>query len=124
MSKLILLFYLVLAMCGCERGHTIVTHAVVNGEDVVDSQVHIIGQLATFRCLRSKSGVCHFTVVSRECAVAGAQCNPPITTFSLRAGGSLIVPAMPEDFSSCATASPAAAGECADQLASATLATP
>lgn len=120
MSKLILLFYLLLALTGCGRGHTVVTHSIVDGVDVIDSQIQIDGQLATFRCLRSKSGVCHYTVLPRNCATSGNGCNPPLTTFSMREGNSLLVTALPADFASCVTASPAAPSECAQQLASVT----
>lgn len=119
MNKLILLFYLLLALTGCGRGHTVVTHSMVNGEDVIDSQIRIEGPLATFRCLRSKSGVCHYTVLSRSCATGGNGCKPPLSTFSMRQGDTLMITPLPQDFASCVTADPAAAGECAQQLASA-----
>ncbi|WP_267223128.1 hypothetical protein [Dyella silvae] len=119
MDTLILLFYMLLALTGYERGHTVVTHAVVNGENVIDSQVQIDGPMATFRCLRSKSGVCHYTVLPRRCAASGGDCKPPLSSFSMREGKSLLVTDLPTDFASCVTASPAAAGECAQQIASA-----
>ena len=120
MHKLILLFYLLLALTGCERGHTLVTHSFVNGEVAIDSQIRIDGQLATFRCLRSKSGVCHYTVLPRRCATSGSDCNPPLSTFSMREGNALLITSLPDDFASCVTADPAAPTECAQQMANAT----
>jgi hypothetical protein len=118
MDKLILLFYLLLALTGYEHGHTVVTHAVVDGENVVDSQLQIDGPMATFRCLRSKSGVCHYTVVPKRCATTGSDCKPPLTNFSMREGKSLMLTDLPAGFASCVTDSPVAASECAEQIAS------
>lgn len=124
MEKLILLFYLLLAVAGGEPGRTVVTHAIVDGEDVIDSQIQIIGELASFHCLRSKTGVCHYTVLPSRCATTGNDCKPALTTFSMREGDTLVVTTLPADFRSCVTASPAAPSECAQQMASLTRATP
>ncbi|WP_114239262.1 hypothetical protein [Dyella sp. C9] len=118
MNKLILLCSLLLVLTGCDRGRTIVMHSMVDGVDVIDSQIRIVGPLATFRCLRSKSGVCHYTVLPRSCATSGNGCNPPLTTFSMREGDTLMVTQLPADFASCVTAKAAAAAECAQQVAS------
>jgi hypothetical protein len=124
MDKLILLFYLLLALTGCDHGRTVVTHSIVDGEDVIDSQIQIVGQLASFHCLRSKTGVCHYTVLPSSCATAGNGCKSPLTTFSMREGDSLVVTTLPVDFRSCVMTSMAAPDECAQQMASATRATP
>lgn len=124
MEKLIALFYLLLAFTSGVPGRTVVTHAIVDGEDVIDSQIQVIGELASFRCLRSKTGVCHYTVLPGSCATAGNGCKPPLTTFSMREGDTLMVTTLPADFRSCVTASLAAPGECAQQMADATHATP
>lgn len=124
MDKLVMLFYLLLALTGGAPGHTVVTHSIVNGEDVIDSQIQIMGQLASFRCLRSKTGVCHYTVLPSSCATTGQGCKPALTTFSMREGDSLMVTTLPADFRSCVTASMAAPAECAQQMASVTRATP
>ena len=124
MDKLILLFYFLLALTGGAPGRTEVTHSMVDGEDVVDSQIQIIGQLASFRCVRSKSGVCHYTVLPNSCATAGSGCKPALSTFSMREGDTLVVTTLPADFRSCVTASAAAPAECAQQMASVTPAIP
>lgn len=120
MDKLILLFYLLLALTGGSPGRTVVTHSIVNGEDVIDSQIRIIGELASFHCLRSKTGVCHYTLLPNSCATAGNGCKPALSTFSMREGDTLVVTTLPADFRSCVTASPAAPRECAQQMASVT----
>ncbi|MHA6204154.1 hypothetical protein ACXU4B_07020 [Dyella soli] len=124
MDKLILLFYVLLALAGCDHGRTVVTHSIVDGEDVIDSQIQIVGDLASFRCLRSKTGVCHYTVLPHSCAVTGTGCKRPLSTFSMREGDSLMVTTLPVDFRSCVTSRLAAPDECAEQMATAARATP
>ncbi|RDI99940.1 hypothetical protein DVT68_03690 [Dyella solisilvae] len=119
MSKLIALFYLLLSLAGCDQSHTVVTHSIVDGVDVIDSQIEVTGKLATFRCLRSNSGECHYTVLPQQCAASGSACRPALSSFSMREGNSVMITALPKDFASCVTAVPSAASECAQQLASA-----
>ncbi|WP_019465190.1 hypothetical protein [Dyella japonica] len=124
MEKLILLFYLLLSLTGCEPSRSVVTHEIVNGVDVIYSKIQITGELATFRCLRSQSGLCHFTVLPGSCGTRRVNCEPPITVFTMRQGDSLLLTRLPEDFASCATPAPAASGACAQQLAGAARPTP
>ncbi|QNK00613.1 hypothetical protein [Dyella telluris] len=118
MEKLILLFYLLLSLAGCEPSRSVVTHEFVNGTDVIYSKIQITGELATFRCLRSQSGQCHYTVLSGACGTRKVNCEPPITVFTMRQGDTLLLTRLPEDFASCVTPSPTADGACAQQLAS------
>jgi hypothetical protein len=119
MEKLILLFYLLLSLCGCESGRTVVTHELVNGRDLIYSKIQITGELATFRCLRSQSGLCHFTVLPGSCSTSHLNCEPPITVFSMRQGDTLLLTRLPEDFASCVTPAPTDDGACAQKLAGA-----
>lgn len=118
MDKLILLFYLLLALSGCDQGKRIVNHEVVNGRDVIYSTIQISGRFATFRCLSSRSGECHYTVLAPACATQGTHCEPPITAFSVRAGEKLLLSSLPDDFATCASTGPATDGDCSRQLAS------
>jgi len=124
MEKLILLFYLLLSIAGCEPTRSIVTHEFTNGKDLIYSKIQISGELATFRCLRSQSGLCHYTVLPGSCSTRRVNCDPPITVFTMRQGDTLLLSRMPEDFASCVTPAPAAEGACAQQLASAGRPTP
>ncbi len=124
MEKLILLFYLLLSLTGCEPTRNVVTHEAVNGIDLIYSKIQITGALATFRCLRSESGECHYTVLSGSCGTRQLNCKPPITVFSMREGDTLLLTRLPEDFTSCVTTRSVAPDDCARQLASATPAAP
>ena len=124
MEKLILLFYLLLSLAGCEPSRSVVTHEIVNCVDVIYSKIQITGELATFRCLRSQSGLCHFTVLPGSCGTSRMNCEPPITVFTMRQGDTLLLTRLPEDFASCATPAPAAGGACAQQLAGTARPTP
>lgn len=124
MEKLLLLFYLLLCLAGCEKGRTVTTHEFVNGADVIYSQIQITGELATFRCMRSQSGRCHYTVLPGACHTRQVDCTPPITSFTMRAGSSVLLSRLPEDFASCVSADAPADGACARQLASTARSTP
>lgn len=117
MEKLILLFYLLLCLAGCEKGRTVITHELVDGTDLLYSKIQITGELATFRCLRSRSGQCHYTVLPGSCSTQRVNCDPPITVFTMRQGDSLLLTRLPEDFASCVTSSATPDGACAQQLA-------
>jgi len=116
MSKLILLFYMLLSLTGCEQGRTIVTHTTVNGEDVIYSKILVLGEFATFRCLRSQSGQCYYSVLSKACATRQGTCASPVSTFSMREGDTLMLTALPADFASCASPTAEARDACVKQL--------
>jgi hypothetical protein len=118
MEKLILLFYLLMSLAGCEPTRSIVTHEFTNGSDLLYSKIQISGELATFRCLRSQSGLCHYTVLPGSCGTRRVNCDPPITVFTMRQGDTLLLSRLPEDFASCVTTAPTASDACAQQLAS------
>jgi len=119
MEKLILLFYLLLSLTGCQPSHTVTTHEWADGRDLIYSTIQISGRLATFRCLRSESGLCHYTVLPGECSTRHVDCDPPVTVFTMRQGDSLLLSSLPDDFASCVTAAPTAEGDCAQRVASA-----
>ncbi|MDR3448055.1 MULTISPECIES: hypothetical protein [Dyella] len=124
MEKLILLFYLLLSLTGCEPTRNVDTHEVVNGIDLIDSKIQITGELATFRCVRSDSGQCHYMVLPGSCGTRQVNCKSPITVFSMRQGDTLLLTRLPEDFASCVTTTQVNPNACARQLASAAPATP
>ena len=124
MEKLILLFYLLLSLTGCEPTRTVVTHELANGTDLIYSTIQITGELATFRCLRSQSGLCHYTVLAGSCNTNRVGCEPPITVFTMRQGNSMLLSRLPEDFATCVTSAATPDGVCAQQLASSGQRTP
>jgi hypothetical protein len=118
MNKLIALFYMLLSVAGCDQGRTVVVHSITNGQDVIYSRVHVSGLLATFRCIRSQSGQCHYTVVANECAPASAACTSPPTVFTVPEGDTLSLTTLPPGFQSCVTATASPDGDCAQLIAS------
>ena len=119
MNKFIALLPLLLALAGCEQGRTVVVHSIANGHDVVYSKVSVTGPLASFRCLRSESGECHYTVVANECAPASAMCASPPLHFAVREGDMRINTTLPAGFQSCVTATPAPDEDCKQLMADA-----
>lgn len=124
MEKLILLFYLLLSLAGCEPTRTVVTHEVDNGVDLIYSQIQITTELATFRCLRSQSGLCHYTVLAGSCSTHRVNCDPPITVLTMRPGETMTLSHLPDDFATCVTSVATPGHTCAEQLAGTGKSTP
>ena len=72
MNRLIAVFYFVLSLYGFDVGSTIVDRINVDGSPALHSQVVAQPGVARFECLRSASGLCHYTLYPRECAPAAA----------------------------------------------------
>ncbi|WP_445146466.1 hypothetical protein [Dyella sp. Tek66A03] len=119
MNKIIVLLPLLLVLAGCEQGRTVVVHSIVNGHDVVYSKVNVTGPLASFRCLRSESGECHYTVVANDCAPASAACAAPPLHFAVREGEMRINTSLPAGFQSCVNSTPAPDDDCRQLMADA-----
>ncbi|HET6554482.1 MAG TPA: hypothetical protein VFG49_13230 [Dyella sp.] len=118
MNKFVALLFLLPCLAGCEQGRTVVVHTIVNGQDVIFSKVHAVGQLATFRCISSQSGDCHYTVLANDCAPASAACAMPPKMFAVHEGDTMSFTSLPQGFQSCVTPTTKPDGDCA-QLAAA-----
>ena len=118
MNKFIALFFLLFFLAGCEQGRTVVVHSIVNGHDQLYSKVNVIGLLATFRCIRSQSGQCHYTVIANDCAPASTPCPSPPKTFAVPEGDIRSFTSLPAGFQSCVTATTSPDGDCAQLVAS------
>ena len=114
MNKLIALCYFVLSLYGCDVGSsTSVYRAQANGSDVLYSKVVTQAGIARFDCVRSASGLCHYSVFSSECAPApksGSSRTPParcattpIKRFAIANGDSRLIPGL-QTFSVCVSA--------------------
>lgn len=119
MNKFIALLPLLLALAGCEQGHTVVVHSIADGHDVVFSKVNVTGPLASFRCLRSESGECHYTVVANDCAPASEACASPPLHFAVREGDIRVNTTLPAGFQSCVSATQAPDDDCKQLMADA-----
>jgi hypothetical protein len=111
-NKLIALCYFVLSLYGCDVGSsTSVYRAQANGSDVLYSKVVTQAGIARFDCVRSASGLCHYSVFSRECATnvgtdrtLPARCaTKPIERFAIADGDSRLIPGL-QTFSVCVSA--------------------
>ncbi|MCA1714199.1 MAG: hypothetical protein LC715_03430 [Gammaproteobacteria bacterium] len=97
MNKLIALCYFVLSLYGCDvGGNTFVHRTQQNGTDTLYSKVIAQPGVARFKCLRSASGQCHYTLFPNGCASTAeatgkrnANCKPgPPEHFAIAIGQS------------------------------------
>ncbi|KWV15694.1 hypothetical protein [Xanthomonas translucens] len=129
MRLLSALWSCLLSLAGCQGHATLdlstdahrqtVVHASERGVAVIFSRTSYRGGLATFRCVDSRSGRCHYQVYA-ACAApvapAGstAACVPHLLQeFDLQVGQRREVGGLPRDFGQCvAPETPAAAQPC------------
>ena len=97
MNKLIALCYFALSLYGCDvGGNTFVHHTRQDGTETLYSKVTAQPGVARFKCLRSASGQCHYTLYPGSCTptagVTGkhnANCQPePPERFAIAIGES------------------------------------
>jgi hypothetical protein len=106
MHKLIALFYFILSLAGCDHAdHTIVMRSTANGTDLIYSRVSVQGPTATFKCIHSRSGQCHYSVFQHECA-AGPSCSAPVRQFAMAADTERGFAGLPRDFELCVSPDP------------------
>jgi len=87
------MLYCLLALFGCDGNSstTTVTRSQLNGQDTLFSRTTQDHDAATFQCLRSSSGRCHYQVFLENCP-AGNAADPstcirtPMDNFSLPVG--------------------------------------
>lgn len=113
MNKLIALCYFVLSLYGCDvGGNTLVYRTQTNGADMVYGKVVTQAGVARFECVRSASGVCHYSLFARDCAPArgpraapgGKDClSRPIESFAIANGDRRLIPGL-QPFRVCVSA--------------------
>ncbi|SEL45581.1 hypothetical protein SAMN05428989_1687 [Pseudoxanthomonas sp. GM95] len=93
MRMLTSMLYCLLALFGCDGKSTTttVTRSQLNGQDTLLSRTTQDHDAATFQCVTSSSGRCHYQVFEETCAAAAAtdsaQCQrSPMDSFSLQVG--------------------------------------
>lgn len=127
MHKLLVLFYLVLSLAGCDHaGRTIVKHSTVNGVDVIYSRVTVFGPAADFHCIDSRSGQCHYALFKRDCSRQRSCPSAPLKQFAIAVNTKLHMINVPHGFQFCVSAEDKAmTRECLyDDAATKTLAGP
>ncbi len=104
MHKLITLFYFILALAGCDHaGRTIVMRSTANGTDLIYSRVTVLGPTSTFKCIRSRSGQCYYSVFEHACT-SNAACSAPTRQFAMAVATERGVADLPLDFELCVSA--------------------
>lgn len=116
MTQLLALFWLVLALAGCSpQGSTIVERVSADGRDVLHSEIHVVHGLATFQCLASSSGTCHYAVYVNDCAGKTSCTHKLVHQFGVRAGQRLYDTTQPHGFIPCVGVSEDAARQACTQ---------
>ena len=91
MTKLAALFWFALSLFGCNpHGQTVIVQSNSNGQQTLRSEVDIVHGVATFRCVASSSGVCHYTLYTDNCRGAAGCTRKPIQAFGLPVGRRLV----------------------------------
>jgi hypothetical protein len=102
MEKLIVLFYFILALAGCDHtGRTIVMRGTADGTDIIYSRVHDAAGTASFACIRSQSGECHYAVFEHDCSRKTACASMPFAQFAVTADTTHDIANLPSGFVLC-----------------------
>ncbi|WP_266170488.1 hypothetical protein [Dyella subtropica] len=105
MRSVLAFIYYLLALVGCTGGSTTEIRSSADGRDVVHGRVHVQAGLATFECLGSASGQCHFVLFPAECGVVaavGKRCQAPsFKHLALAVGTSQELGDLPAEFKTC-----------------------
>lgn len=116
MTKLAALFWFALSLFGCNpHGQTVTVQSSTNGHQTLRSEVDILHGIATFRCVASSSGVCHYALYADNCRGAAGCKRKPIHAFGLPVGQRLVDTDQPPGFVHCVGVSAdTAQAECAE----------
>ncbi len=111
MRLLTSMLYCLLALFGCDgkSSTTTVTRTQVNGEDALFSRTTQDHDAATFQCVRSISGRCHYQVFQENCAAQAGTDTPkcartPMDSFSLAVGDRHLVKGLAGQVRECVQA--------------------
>jgi len=116
MTKLAALFWFALSLFGCNpHGQTVIVQSSTNGQQTLRSEVDILHGVATFRCVASSSGVCHYALYADNCRATPGCTRKPLHAFGLPVGQRLVDTDQPPGFVHCVGVSAdTAQAECAD----------
>jgi hypothetical protein len=87
MTKLIALLQFLLALAGFSSAGTTWTSQVHDNGQVLSSRAHAQDGVASFECIDSSSGRCHYTLYPPRCAGPGCDA-PPLRSFDVARGES------------------------------------
>ncbi|WDS36076.1 hypothetical protein [Pseudoxanthomonas sp.] len=118
MRLLTSMLYCLLALFGCDGNSstTTVTRTQVDGQDTLFSRTTQDHDAATFQCVRSISGRCHYQVFQERCAAQAtaadeAKCaRTPMDSFSLAVGDRHLLKGLAGQVRECVQAEAPGAG--------------
>ena len=101
MTKLAALFWFALSLAGCNpHGRTTIVQSSVDGRTTLHSEVNVVQGVATFRCIASSSGTCHYAIYADDCHHAACT-GKPVHSFGLPVGQRLVDIHQPLGFTPC-----------------------
>lgn len=111
MRLLTSMLYCLLALFGCNGGNatTTMTRTQVDGQDTLFSRTTHERDAATFQCVRSSSGRCHYQLFEETCA-PGPEADKtncartPMDRFSLAVGERRLVKGLATQLGECVQA--------------------
>ena len=110
MGKLATLFWFALSLAGCNpHGQTTIVHSSIDGHTTLHSEVTIAKGVATFRCIASSSGACHYAIDAGNCHRSAMCTGQPVHAFGLPVGQRLVETDLPPGFTPCVGVSAEAA---------------
>ena len=110
MTKLAALFWFALSLAGCNpHGRTTIVQSSVDGRTTLHSEVDVAQGVATFRCIASSSGACHYAIYADDCHGTATCTGKPVHAFGLPVGQRLVDTHQPVGFTPCVGVSAEAA---------------
>lgn len=109
MRHITMILSCLLSLFGCHErfATTSVIRITEAGADQLFSRTTVRGGDATFECVRSTSGRCHFQVFRETCAPDGLRCDrTDVQRFEVRAGQEQARGKLPQGSTSCVSAAP------------------
>ena len=105
MHKLLVLFYFILSLAGCDHaGRTIVMRNTANGIDVIYSRVTVTGPIANFECIHSHSRQCYYALFEHDCSSQPSCAPTPFKQFAMAVDTEQHITDLPQGFQLCASA--------------------
>jgi hypothetical protein len=103
--KLAAMLYFIAALVGCHPSdRSIVVRTTANGTDLLYSKIDITADHASFHCLASHSGQCHYALFEHDCPASGACDMQPFKQLAIAASEDMDVHKLPHGFLPCVSA--------------------
>ena len=95
----------VVMLAACQQSsNTSVTRIRANGVDTLHSRTTVDNGVASFACIASSSGQCHYLVLDARCAKDKDCAYPPLHRLAVAVGKTEQMAGLPAGFQHCASA--------------------